>query len=86
MRELFPPDALETAAAEPAESPATDNLGTARQVKRHFGEVSDMWLWRRLRDDPTFPRPLVINGRRYWRWSELRIWEDKHRVMGEALA
>ena len=63
-------------AAEPA---GTDALGTARQVKRHFGEVSDMWLWRRLRDDPTFPRPLVINGRPYWRWSELRIWEGRHR-------
>jgi hypothetical protein len=51
-------DDFETA-AEPA---GTDALGTARQVKRHFGEVSDMWLWRRLRDDPTFPRPLVITG------------------------
>jgi predicted DNA-binding transcriptional regulator AlpA len=60
----------------------TDHLDSdlipARRVRQHFGGCSDMWLFRRLRDDPTFPRPIVISRRRYWRWSEIRIWEAQH--------
>jgi len=34
-----------------------------------------MTLWRWLRDPELgFPRPLVINGRRYWRESEIKAW------------
>jgi predicted DNA-binding transcriptional regulator AlpA len=39
------------------------------------GNASDMWLWRRLRDDSKFPRPIEIRRRRYWKLSELIMWE-----------
>jgi hypothetical protein len=44
--------------------------------------VTAMSIWRWLRKPGlAFPRPLVINGRRYWRFSELLTWER-----GRALA
>jgi predicted DNA-binding transcriptional regulator AlpA len=52
----------------------TPVLIPANKVRRRY-TVSDMWLYRRLGDDPTFPRPLRINGRRYWYISELERWE-----------
>ncbi len=49
---------------------------SAPQVRRRYGARSDMWLWRLLRDNRSgFPKPLVINNRRYWLLSELRQWE-----------
>jgi predicted DNA-binding transcriptional regulator AlpA len=45
-------------------------------VRARYGDVSDMWLHRRLRDSD-FPKPLVINGRRFWRISDLEAWEAK---------
>jgi hypothetical protein len=55
--------------------PADDVLLRAIQVRRRYGEASDMWLFRRLRDDPTFPRPIFIGPARYWRLSSLLAWE-----------
>lgn len=43
-------------------------------VRDICGGVSDMWLWRRLKDDPTFPRPVYVSRRRYWREAEVREW------------
>jgi hypothetical protein len=35
-----------------------------------------MWLWRLLQDrNSQFPKPLIINNRRYWRLADLRSWE-----------
>ena len=48
---------------------------TAPQVRTRYGGRSDMWLWRLLHKDPLFPKPLVINGRRYWKISDLEAWE-----------
>jgi predicted DNA-binding transcriptional regulator AlpA len=49
---------------------------TAAQVRSRYGGMSDMCLWRWLRDERlNFPRPLIINGRRYWRLRELIAWE-----------
>jgi predicted DNA-binding transcriptional regulator AlpA len=31
-----------------------------------------MWRWRR--DDPTFPKPISINGRLYFKRRELLAW------------
>jgi hypothetical protein len=44
-------------------------------VRQRYGNASDMWLWRRLRDDSKFPRPIEIRKRRYWKLSELIMWE-----------
>jgi predicted DNA-binding transcriptional regulator AlpA len=49
---------------------------TAAQVRNRYGGMSDMCLWRWLRDERlNFPRPLIINGRRYWRLRELIGWK-----------
>ncbi len=49
---------------------------TARQVRSRYGGVSDMGLWRWLRDERlAFPQPIVINNRRYWKLSDLTQWE-----------
>ena len=53
----------------------TEIFLTARQTRQRYGGISDMWLWRRLHDDSGFPKPLVINRRRFWRLSELIMWE-----------
>jgi predicted DNA-binding transcriptional regulator AlpA len=38
--------------------------------------VSDMSIWRWLRNvSLEFPKPLRINGRRFWRLTELEAWE-----------
>ena len=52
-----------------------ERLLTAAQVKRRYGNASDMWLWRRLHDSSGFPQPLVICGRRFWKQSALIEWE-----------
>ena len=52
--------------------------GTARQVRRRYGDISDMTLWRWCRDeDLAFPKPITINRRRFWRWSNLKAWEKQ---------
>ncbi len=49
---------------------------TARQVRSRYGGISDMGLWRWLRDERlAFPLPIVINNRRYWKLSDLAQWE-----------
>ncbi|WP_445215739.1 hypothetical protein ACKWRH_25320 [Bradyrhizobium sp. Pa8] len=45
------------------------------QVRARYGGVSHMWVERRLKDDPDFPRPLYIAKRRFWRLVELSAWE-----------
>jgi predicted DNA-binding transcriptional regulator AlpA len=60
------------------DTPADDSgdyFLTAVQVRQRYGNASDMWLWRRLRDDSEFPRPIEIRKRRYWKLSELIMWE-----------
>jgi hypothetical protein len=52
-----------------------DLLG-APQVRRRYGGISDMCLWRWLRDpNLDFPRPLIIRKRRYWQTGKLKAWE-----------
>jgi hypothetical protein len=36
-----------------------------------------MWLPRRLRTDHSFPRPIPIAKRFYWRLGDLRYWRDQ---------
>ncbi|MGY3396483.1 helix-turn-helix transcriptional regulator [Bradyrhizobium sp. 1200_D9_N1_1] len=45
------------------------------QLRARYGNVSHMWVERRLKDDPDFPRPLYIAKRRFWRLGELAAWE-----------
>jgi predicted DNA-binding transcriptional regulator AlpA len=49
---------------------------TARRVRCRYGNASNMWLWRRERDERSgFPKPIRINGRRFWRLNDLVAWE-----------
>jgi predicted DNA-binding transcriptional regulator AlpA len=49
---------------------------TSRQVRERYGNASDMWLWRRENEPgSTFPKPIRINKRRFWRECDLVDWE-----------
>jgi predicted DNA-binding transcriptional regulator AlpA len=54
---------------------AADGFLTSAQVRQRYGGASDMWLHRRLRDGSGFPKPMLVEGRRFWRISELEAWE-----------
>jgi len=49
---------------------------TAGQVKQRYGGRSDMWLFRAVRDDVDFPKPMKLRGQRYWRLNALVAWEE----------
>ena len=53
-----------------------DVLFTSTQLRRRWGSCSDMLLWRRLRDDPNMPKPLIMHRRRFWRLSEICRYEN----------
>ncbi len=59
----------------------TDDLITTPAARRLLGNVSVMFVWRKLRDDLTFPRPIRYseNGPRFWRRSEIERWIEAHR-------
>ncbi len=51
-------------------------FGTAASVRARYDDISDMTLWRWLQDEElSFPKPILIKGRRYWRWSNLDAWD-----------
>jgi hypothetical protein len=51
----------------------------AAQVRSRYGEISEMCLWRWLKDAQlAFPQPSVrIRDRRYWREADLVAWERR---------
>lgn len=50
-------------------------LISASAVRDLCGGISDMSLWRWLADpELEFPRPIVINRRRYWREADMLAW------------
>jgi len=54
---------------------ATTKYLPGREVSNRYG-VSDMTLWRWLQNaELKFPKPTVINRRRYWLLEELEQWE-----------
>jgi hypothetical protein len=54
----------------------TKVLLTAAQVRQRYGGLSEMGLWRWIRDERLgFPQPLTVNNRRYWWKHELEEWE-----------
>jgi predicted DNA-binding transcriptional regulator AlpA len=59
------------------EHSGSDLFLSARDTKRRYGNVSDMWLYRREHDETSnFPKPIRISGRRFWRLSDLVEWEN----------
>ncbi|SHJ19719.1 transcriptional regulator, AlpA family [Shimia gijangensis] len=50
---------------------------TAKTVRQICGDVSDMWIWRRLNEPESgFPKPVYIGRRRFWREAEILEWLD----------
>jgi predicted DNA-binding transcriptional regulator AlpA len=62
----------------------TERLLRRREL-RALVPVSDMTIWRWERAGQ-FPRHLSINGRNYWRLSELTDWMDRQARAGETAA
>ena len=57
------------------QSVTNETFLSARRVMTRYG-VSDMWIWRRMNEEGgKFPQPLRINGRRFWRVSDLLAYE-----------
>ena len=54
---------------------AAETFLASRQVRERYGNASEMWLYRREHDDSGFPKPIRINGRRFWRLSDLLAYE-----------
>jgi hypothetical protein len=57
-----------------------DEYAPSRYVQRRY-KVSHMWIERRLKDDPTFPRPIYIAKRRYFHVPALLAWERSKAVV-----
>jgi len=47
---------------------------SARDVRRRYGNVSAMWLVRRLVDSQ-FPKPVYFARQRFWKTEDLARWE-----------
>ena len=61
-----------------AELDTAETLLPARRMRKRYGDVSDMTIYRWLKAvDLDFPKPIYINGRRYWRLGNLQKWEQK---------
>ena len=61
-----------------------EDLLPAPQVLGRY-QVSDMTLFRWLKDERlTFPQPIRINGRRYWRLADLQAFEIRQASKKEA--
>jgi predicted DNA-binding transcriptional regulator AlpA len=58
----------------------TERLLPRRELRR-LVPVSDMTIWRWERDG-VFPRHVSINGRNYWRLSEISDWIERQPAAG----
>ena len=58
----------------------SDHCGSA-WVMKYFG-ISKVTLWRWLnkRPDLDFPKPFLINGRKYWVKSQIQSWAEAQKV------
>ena len=58
---------------------------TSAQLRRRYGNLSDMALWRWLNDEElAFPKPIVVNRRRLWRESSLDEWDARQAAIQAA--
>ncbi|WP_119460648.1 AlpA family phage regulatory protein [Rhodospirillaceae bacterium SYSU D60014] len=53
-----------------------DRLVPSRKVRQLTGDICEATLWRRLQRGQ-FPHPVKINGRNYWRASQIADWLEK---------
>jgi hypothetical protein len=60
----------------------TSTLIPASKAAKRYDRTTrtiDRWLEREVLD---FPKPIVVNGRRYWRVSDLEDWERRQAAAG----
>lgn len=58
--------------------PRDDDLINSREVRRMFGGVSEMTLWRWLKSESVrFPAPIQISSKNYWRLGDLRRFRER---------
>lgn len=56
----------------------TTHLMPAKEVRALFGGVSQMTIWRWLRDESLgFPKPTTIRNRRYWDSAEIESFRQR---------
>jgi hypothetical protein len=69
---------LREAASKQTPAPDDETWLNANQVRARVGNVSNMCLWRWMRDERVrFPQPdLVLNNRRYWKAGTIRCWQS----------
>lgn len=48
---------------------------TTQQLRDRYGGMSHMWLERKVRDDPDFPRPTYIGRLRFFKIDEVEAYE-----------
>lgn len=54
-----------------------DVLINSSQCRERLGNVSNMTIWRWLRDERLrFPKPRLIRRRRYWSLKEIERWVE----------
>ena len=56
-----------------------DDLLLARDVRRMFGNITDVSLWRWMKSQTlNFPQPAVTIGRMHlWRFGDLKRWQEE---------
>ena len=47
-----------------------------KQVREGYGNASDMWIVRRIRDSG-LPGPVYLGAQRFWRERDLVAWEKQ---------
>lgn len=61
-----------------AQHRSDDGYLSAKSVRERYDDVSDMTLHRWQHDsDLGFPKPVYINGRRYWKERKLIVFERR---------
>jgi hypothetical protein len=53
---------------------------TAIQLRARYGGRSHVWLWRKLKRDPNFPKPFYMDGFRLWDEAALDRYDDAVRA------
>ncbi len=62
-----------------------DVLLTSAQMRARVGGVTNMCIWRWMRDPRVqFPHPVKLNRRNYWRLGDLRQWQAERMTKAAA--